>query len=82
MDVSALGEIGNLVREKIVFACVAGGLAFVVYEAHARRRAAKRGGFSAEGTGGHTGPATPGALAGAAALVAGFQLTGQLQLWG
>jgi len=79
MDVSALGEIGNLVREKLVFACVAGGLAFVAWEAHARRRAAERGGPSAES---RTGPAMAGALAGAAALVAGFQLTGQLQLWG
>jgi len=82
MDISALQEIGNLVREKIVFACVVGGLAFVAYEAHARRRAAKRGGPSAGGAEGHTGPAMAGALAGAAALVAGFQLTGQLQLWG
>lgn len=79
MDVSALGEIGNLVREKLVFACVASGLAFVAWEAHARRRAAKRGGTSAES---RTGPAMAGALAGAVALVAGLQLTGQLQLWG
>lgn len=82
MEVSALQETGGLIREKFVFACVAGGLSFLAWEAHARRRVAKRGGPSAEGTGAHTGPATAGALAGAAALVAGFQLTGQLQLWG
>jgi len=79
MDVSALLETGDLIREKVVFACVAGGVAFVAYEAHARHRAAERGGPSAES---RTGPAMAGALAGAAALVAGFQLTGQLQLWG
>ena len=73
MDVSVFQDVG-LIREKIVFAFVAGAIAFLAWEARARRRGAER-------AGGRTGPVMAGALAGAAAFVAGFQvITGQL--WG
>ena len=78
MDVSVIREV-SLIGEVAAFACAAGAIGFVAWEAVAKRRRSNQGQGPAERAG-YTGPAMAGALAGAVAIAAGIQLT--QPLWG